>query len=365
VKADMGRVRPFARQDIPQVAELHRTVFAPVGPAPEPAAYERYFSEVFLDNPWRDPRLPSRVFQEDDGRISGFLGVVPRRMAIDGRPLLAAICSQFIVHPARRGLVGLQLLKTVFEGPQDLSITDEANDGTRRIWEGRGGATAFLHSMRWFQPLRVGRLATSVLAHRKWMSPLVAAARPVAAIGDAVGARLFRCALQPADPHVTGESLDEATLLSGVSKLAGDRSIRPDYDARSLGWLLKRASQMKREGRLVGTAVKRGGEILGWYLYYAKKGHVGEVLQIAATRRTIADVLSHLRYSAWMQGATGLAGRLEPAFTDELLSGCVLSRGRGPWMLVHSKQTSLVDAIQRGDTFLSRLDGEWCLRFQS
>jgi hypothetical protein len=362
----MGHVRAFASQDIPQVAELHRTVFGSTGPAATDTSYRQYFSSVFLDNPWCDEEIPSHVYEEGDGRISGFLGVMPRRMSMDGRPLRAAICSQFVVHPERRGLVGLRLLKAVFEGPQDVSISDEANDATRRIWEGRGGATAFLYSIRWLRPLRPGRLAASWLRQHKWLAPLAAAARAGGAVGEALGAGLLCTRFRPAEPDIEGDDLDEATLLSCLPEFAGDRLIRPAYDDPSLKWLLGRAASMTREGRLEGVAVKDDeGKLLGWYLHYAKAGGVNEVLQIAATRQTIGQVLGHLAYRAWQQGAIGLAGRVEPGFMDELLTGCFLSPGRGPWMLVHSKRASLLHAIQRGDTFLSRLDGEWCLRLNA
>jgi hypothetical protein len=363
----MGHVRAFASQDVGQVADLHRTVFGGPGPAgPGAQAYRRYFEAVFLDNPWRDEAIPSRVYEEKDGRISGFLGVMPRRMAMEGRPLRAAICSQFVVHPEKRGLVGLQLLKAVLEGPQDVSISDEANDATRRIWEARGGATAFLYSLHWLRPLRPGRLAAHWLRRHNWLAPLATVARAGAAIGDALAARLFRARFRPVKPDVDGESLDEAALLSCHARFADHGSIRPAYDGRSLGWLLGRAAGMTREGRLERMAVRgERRELLGWYLYYARPDGVGEVLQIAATPRTIQKVLGHLVYRAWQQGAVGLSGRLEPGFVDELLTGCFLSRGRGPWMLVHAKRPALLHAIQRGDTSLSRLDGEWCLRFHA
>jgi hypothetical protein len=34
-------------------------------------------------------------------------------------------------------------------------------------------------------------------------------------------------------------------------------------------------------------------------------------------------------------------------------------------MLVHSRRAELREVIQRGDAFLTRLDGEWFMRFQS
>src|SRR5262245_4790822 len=221
----MGHVREFESRDIPQVAGLHRTVFGG-GAEADGDAYRSYFEGVFLDHPWHEEGVASRVYEEAGGRISGFLGVVPRRISMDGRPLLAAICSQFVVHPERRGMAGLQLLKAVFDGPQDVSISDEANDATRRIWEARGGATAFLHSLRWLRPLRPGRLAAAWLRRRPWLRPLAAVSRAGAAIGEALTASLYRTRLRPAAPEAGGESVDDATLLACHARFADRRSVR-------------------------------------------------------------------------------------------------------------------------------------------
>src|SRR5205807_8138589 len=123
----MGGIRPFVDSDIPQVAHLHETVFRPAslvsrhGPDP----YRDYFTRVFLENPSRDPSLPSLVYEEDDGRIVGFLGVVPRRMMMNRRALQAAISSQFVVDPnSHTAVAAVQLANTFLDGPQDLSISD-------------------------------------------------------------------------------------------------------------------------------------------------------------------------------------------------------------------------------------------------
>jgi hypothetical protein len=34
---------------------------------------------------------------------------------------------------------------------------------------------------------------------------------------------------------------------------------------------------------------------------------------------------------------------------------------RGGWMAAHSRKPELLELLNRGDAFLSRLDGEWCL----
>ena len=100
----MGHIRAFVDADIPQVSRLHGVVFRTGDRTDREGRdpYHAYFKRVFLDNPSRDDALPSLVYQEDDGRVVGFLGVVPRRMSMGGQQLQAAISSQFIVDPRSR-----------------------------------------------------------------------------------------------------------------------------------------------------------------------------------------------------------------------------------------------------------------------
>src|SRR5262245_29394336 len=135
-------VRPFREEDGSQVAELHRKVFqtAPAWSMPLESAYCNYFETIFLNNPWADPALPSLVFDEADGTITGFLGVRPQPMFFREQAVLAAVGSQLMVDPARRStLAGVQLLQTFLSGPQDFSLADEANEHPRKIWTALGG----------------------------------------------------------------------------------------------------------------------------------------------------------------------------------------------------------------------------------
>ena len=105
-------------------------------------------------------------------------------------------------------------------------------------------------------------------------------------------------------------------------------------------------------------------ELIGWFLYYLDRDGMGEVLQIGSKKAAIPEVLDHLFYHAWRSGAVALRGRLEPGLMPELLARRGLSHHRRYWTLIHSQQPELLDAIHRGDAFLTRLEGEWCMRFQ-
>src|SRR5438046_196924 len=43
-----------------------------------------YFERIFFQNPWVDADLPSLVYEDETGRVGGFVGVVPRRMLFLG-----------------------------------------------------------------------------------------------------------------------------------------------------------------------------------------------------------------------------------------------------------------------------------------
>ena len=77
-----ARVRPFVEADIPQVVDVHRAAFG-LPDHTSSGEHAEYFTRVFLDGADRD--ITSLVFQDHDGRIAGFVGVVPRRVTINGR----------------------------------------------------------------------------------------------------------------------------------------------------------------------------------------------------------------------------------------------------------------------------------------
>ena len=83
-----------------------------------------------------------------------------------------------------------------------------------------------------------------------------------------------------------------------------------------------------------------------------------------ATKNSIRRVLRQLFYYAWRSGSSAVSGRLDPEFVTEFSEERCLFNFNGPRMLVHSKRADLREAIQRGDAFLTRLEGEWWMRLQ-
>jgi GNAT acetyltransferase-like protein len=106
----VATLRILAEGDIPAVAALFGSVYF-VHRWSSQAARESYFREMLFDNPWRDTQLPSWV-AEEDGRLAGFAGVMPRRMLLRGRAIRVAVGCQFMADPhQRKRLTALQLMK--------------------------------------------------------------------------------------------------------------------------------------------------------------------------------------------------------------------------------------------------------------
>src|SRR5437773_4829838 len=135
----MATIRIFTEDDVSGAAALFARVY-PEHRWSSQAACESYFREMLFDNPWRDPQVPSWV-AEEDGRISGFYAVMPRRMSLRGRPIRVAVGCQFMVDPHKRdGLTAMRIAKACVSGPQDLTLADAASDWARRMWIALGGA---------------------------------------------------------------------------------------------------------------------------------------------------------------------------------------------------------------------------------
>lgn len=356
------RVRPFAADDIPQVAELHRSIYREDEErSPElERSYRYFFEEVYLNNPWYDDDLCSLICEDGNGKIIGFLGVMPRPMRVNGRPIRAALSSMFMVDPNHRiGLAAVQLLKAFLAGPQDLSYTDESTSPSRKLWERLGGVTSMLYSMHWTRPLRPAGLLNVRLSQRSGLRGLAKVSAPFCWAADAAMTRVKSSPFFCPSPRFSGEDTDIGTLLECSNVMRDSQALSPEYNERSLRWVLDLASHGEN---LKKVAVRStAGSVVGWYVYSLSKDRIAEVLQMGSKPNFAKDVVDHLLSSAERRGAVAVTGRLDARYTEELGSSCTM-RPRY-WMLVHSRNQQLLNMMDRGDPYLTRLEGEWCTQF--
>lgn len=361
----MNGVRKCRLEDLGEVADLWLKVFRGVqGRAAKPL--QDYFKKIFFDNPWRDDDLPSLLYEEPGRGIVGFIGVVPRVMTFRKQRIRVAVASQLMAEQSVP-YAAIQLMRAYLGGKQDLSYSDGANESAERLWRGCGGSLALLESLNWTRVLRPSQYAVALLNRRRILNRVGTAIWPLCRALDAAAVRSRwgrRYWLRNATDLELDEEPAEDTLLWCLRHFAGERALMPVYDGDDWRWLLREVSEKQMYGTLrKGVVRNAGGDIAGWYLYQVKDGEVAQVLQLGGRQRTIRSVLNHLFSTAWRNGAIAVSGNLDPRFARELVkSRCSLGMP-GYVALIHSRDPEILNAIHRGDAFLSRLEGEWWARF--
>ena len=354
-----GRIRPFTRADIPAVVAIRQQAFRhTVRGAPEELA--ALFARTFLDSPWREVDVPSLVHLDESGAVNGFVGMVPRRMRFEGKLLRVACPTQLMVRPGSAAGAGLRLVRAVFDGPQDLTISDAANDAARRLWERAGGHTAHLFSLQWALPLRPARYALGRLGHTRTGRALTWLLRPACNLID-----LRRAEPPPArGGPLTTERFDPTRHVELLNEIAAAWPLRPEYESAGLTWLLEETARKPDQGPLEAHLVRdQFGHGIGWFIYFANRGGVGEVVQVVARPGEQAKILALLEGHARAAGLLALAGRKERGLADVFAARGVSFTRTGPWFLTHARDPRLYATVLHGEGLLSRLEGEWWLNF--
>jgi len=358
-------VRPLAEADIPQVADLYWS-YMRRGKGSTPLALLPFIKELYFTNPFSDSAIPSFVYEDKTGKIVGFLGGIVRKMSVCGQPIKAVFGGNLVVHPEfRSGLAAPRLLGSLIGTDHDLSMTDSANGISRKILERLGFRTIPALNMHWARPLRPSQYAVYTMSHPT--APVVSAglkfaARPFCSVADRIVARISASPFRLTKSHLHGAELDVETLFQCLVVSREGYSLWPEYDIRSLTWLVNFMERIPARGALRKVVVRDSSQrILGWYIYYVKPGGVGEVVQVGGERQSTKAVLDHLFYDACEHEVIALHGvvdiRRMADFSDR---GCFFTC-RGGWTLSKSRKPELLDLLERGEGFLSRLDGEWCM----
>jgi hypothetical protein len=359
-------ILPCTRGHIPAVVEL-LTERAVADDAERYAALTRYWEEIYFDNPWYDPELPSLVCEGSNGQLEGFYGAMPRPMVFNERPVRAVAASNFWVRGEAGGvgnpLLAMKMMKKFLAGPQDLSVANGAAWPSRKIWEACGGVAVPVCSFDWLRPIRPAQALVELVDTQRGR-PTPRGLRRVAAAADFLGFRLIQRYLRNQEATYTLEQLEPRVAVDMVACTPGFE-LRPQYDAASFGWLLDmcRVSGVNEGFR---AAAVRGGarsDAIGLFVYLQHRDKVGQVVQLMAAPGHLATVLCAAITDASAHGIVLLRGEVDPAADLQAYrdTACLVNTGR--WTLVHARQPGLIEAFIHGRALFTSLDGErWLMQ---
>ncbi len=320
---------------------------------------------VYLEMPYDGPACPSYVHEDAQGRVDAFMGVLVHRLRFGDEVLRIAASGPMVIAPDTTSkAVGVLLDRQLMTAGYDVVLTDGASRDAYNVWTRMGGVSTPLGSMHWQVALRPASAGFDALRQRQRLQRAVPAtalalvgglARPL----DAVLRRLLRSAEVTAE-DVEAQVLGVDELMMGLDEIGRHYPLRPAYERSTLEWLFKELRAVPTRGELRGHLLRNSkGQVLGWYLYFLKKGGESHVLQIAARPRAVSTVVGHLLADADRGGAVSLWGRAEPELLEALDLFRVRYVYRAPFSLIQTKRPDIIQALYSGRALLTRLEGEW------
>ncbi len=360
-------IRPFAAGDAEAVAQLLVRMFQG-SDRPAPPGMAAYLRRVYLDAPWHDPEIASRVALDGTGRIVGFAGVIAQPMLLDGRPIRAAFTSSLAVDDRTRDpTIAARLVRDVQNGPQEATLSDRANAASTSLSRALRAEVATAYSFDWLRVLRPAGLAVAAAALK--LRPLRLLAPLVGPLDTALLAR----SLKSDEPHWTtpgaarrpattdrAAGLDE--LLDLIPEFLAHFPLRPGWSREELALILTDAASKRNVGGPVSRVVLApNGTPVGLYLYHVRKGHVAVVTQILASRGREGAVIDSAILHAASMGAVAIRGRAHPALTPALMERRAVFLPELS-TLIHARDPDVLAHFERGTAFFTGLAGEQWMR---
>ncbi|MEB2844736.1 hypothetical protein GAO09_01015 [Rhizobiales bacterium RZME27] len=352
-------IRDFEKGDIEGVAGMFQHTFRGVAGSGKavPQSLIASIEQSFFRHPWNEPDLHSKVAVDEAGRVCGFIGVTPARLEFEGRSLLAAFAGSMMVDdPKANPLIGARLLRAFLAGPQDISLTETANHTALGMWQKLGHPLDPAYSLNWMCVLRPASTAVQLMERRVTAARLI---RPVGRIADRSIAVLRRPSFGNGEARrlefrdVTAGEFGQALLA-----LKDVYPMRPQWDAGNIDWFIRQAEQKRSFGYPEWrVAYGPDGRPAAAYVYFAKAGGIGWVLQAlsmpARTGEMVEDMFAH----AYNYGCASVRGAAHPWLTPALLQRKAVFLGRS-FYVAHAKDKSLLEPIKAGQALISGIAGE-------
>ncbi len=361
-------IRAFAADDAPAVARLLLRAFqrSDAAPPPDMVAYLR---RIYLEAPWYDPEIASRVALDGSGRIVGFAGIIAQKMVLDGRPLRAAYSSSLAADDrARDPTIAVRLLRHIHAGAQDMVLSDRANAASLGLARALKAEVIRDYSLDWLRVLRPAGLAVATAAARfgpaRLLAPLAAPvdrALLTRAQGDDEPRWTVPGPLRQA-ANFTDSDAGAEELLDTIPRFLEHYPLRPDWSRDELALLLADGAAKRELGRFVARVVRApGGQPAGLFLYHVRKGGLAHVLQLLAAPHRDGIVIDRAMAHAAEMGAVAIRGRAQPALLPALMERrAVLLPELSA--LVHARDAEVRKHFYAGTAFFTGLAGENWMR---
>lgn len=358
----MGRLpvsgtRALTDSDVPTVAGLFQRVLRKSG-KPATPALETYMSNLFLRGPDHDPEIHSHVHVDDDGTVNGFIGVLLLPMVVDSRAVRGALCGTLMVeNHVRDPFAGARLMRAFLAGPQDISLTETANDVSTAMWRKLRGTVLPDHSLEWLRLIRPAGfvVAASAVGPIRIFAPL---ARPVDALIRRRASSWAHLAAAIPDGTLASVDASDSETVDLLLTLTERFAARPTWSKEGLARMVAESKSKANYGAMVRRKViGRDGSPIGLFLYYGDPGRIGRVVQVLFRPGQAGTVIDSMLAEAARRGLVALRGRALPALLEAMLGRRFVFLHASS-SIVHARDAALLEPFVAGKAFFNGFAGE-------
>ena len=166
--------RSLQRQDIPDVCALFARTFR-TGKNHDRAALAAAIEATYFTAPDYSEERGSVVHIDDQGKLTGFAGVINIKLRLGARTLHAAVLSSYMAdQPETNPMVGVGLIRKLF-ARNELVFGDTANRTSLDISRAMRFEILPFHSLEWLKILKPAGTAVYFLGRRgaRWSRALI------------------------------------------------------------------------------------------------------------------------------------------------------------------------------------------------
>lgn len=355
----VGGVRNLREDDLPSVARLFQIILRKTCDPATPAL-ESYLRHLFLDAPDHDPEIASHVHIRNDGTVNGFIGALPMPMTVSGRSVRTALCGSMMVeNHAEDPFAGARLMRAFLAGPQEISLTETANDISTTMWRKLRGTVLPDHSLEWLRIIRpagfVAEMAASAVSAARMLKPL---AGPVDALMRRRESGWSHLAARIPEGTPASVDVDDDETVELFQSLTTTFSARPEWRAESLARMISESRRKANYGAMVRRKVtSRDGRPLGMFLYYGDPGRIGRVVQVLFQPGHAGVVLDSMLAHANERAMVALRGRTLPALLEAMLGRRFMFLHASS-SIAHARDATLLEPFVAGKAFFNGFAGE-------
>lgn len=349
------RVRAMKIDDIPAIRALFKQVFRPVSTSCN-ENFDRYFQQLFFENPYYDPIIGSVVHENERGEIDSAVSILPVPYTVGGRSIMGRLLCAFMMKPGGAPRGPAELTLALRPGEETVQFSDSAAPVSLRHFEAVGGISLTTYALGWTRIFKPASYAANLMTQRRPILGKLGAAsvgrmlNPLFPLPRASNAGKSRAAVKEV-------AQDEAVSL--IPGLLQSYAAHPAWTGRDLNWLLRMAADNRAAGMLQLLSIEdQAGVPNGLCCYYSQSNGVAEVLNViarsGAEKQAVDAMLLHFQDT----GYVAAQGRVEPRYLAALSQQPVMFFRHRANVCIGTTRAEFLNAAQRNDIFIGGLAGE-------